>query len=210
MEPDKRNTVGTSNNSTFAKIEKVHPFLMMLYLVIVGISVMLLILLVAYIRTRLLEEGPINRHFSKFFNISTILLICSSFTISRSSFFYRKDDLLKLKVVLWITLLLGMAFVWSQIAGWRDMAIHGIAFRGGGSGTYVYLISALHSIHLLGGFGYLSFVLLKTLHASLNPIRTLVFIRNPYRRQQITLLCTYWHYMDILWVFIYLVFMFFN
>ncbi|QMU27782.1 cytochrome c oxidase subunit 3 [Adhaeribacter radiodurans] len=209
MEPDKKNTIGTSSNSTFARIEKVHPFLMMLYLVIVGISVMFLILMVAYIRTRILEEGPINRHFSKFFSISTILLICSSFTISRSIYFYLKDDLFKLKAVLWATLLLGMAFVWSQIAGWRDMDMHGIPFRSG-SGTYVYLISALHSLHLLGGFGYLSFMLLKTLHASLNPIRSLVFIRNPYRRQQLTLLCTYWHFMDILWVCIYLLFLFFN
>ncbi|PSR53820.1 cytochrome c oxidase subunit III [Adhaeribacter arboris] len=209
MEPDKKNTIGTSNNSTFSRIEKVHPFLMMLYLVIVGISVLFLILIVAYIRTRLWEEGPINRHFSKFFSISTILLICSSFTISRAPSFYRQDDLLKVKIMLWATLLFGMSFVWSQVAGWRDMAMHGIPFRSG-SGMYVYFISALHSIHLLGGFGYLSFVLLKTLHASLNPIRALVFIRNPYRRQQINLLCTYWHFMDILWVFIYLVFLFLN
>lgn len=208
MEPDKKNTIGTSSNSTFSRIEKVHPFLMMLYLVIVGISVLFLILMVAYLRTRLLEEGPINRHFPKFFSISTILILGSSFTISRAPFFYRKDDLMKLKIHLWATLLLGMAFVWSQIAGWREMALHGIAFQGSGSGTYIYLISALHSIHLLGGFAYLSFVLLKTLHASLNPIRTLVFIRNPYRRQQITLLCTYWHFMDILWVSIYLLFLF--
>jgi cytochrome c oxidase subunit 3 len=103
-----------------------------------------------------------------------------------------------------------MGFVWSQIAGWREMAINGIAFQGGGSGTYIYLISALHSVHLLGGFVYLSYILLKTLHASLNPIRTLVFIRNPYRRQQLNMLCTYWHFMDILWVGIYLVFLFFN
>lgn len=210
MEPDKKNTIGTSSSSTFSRIEKVHPFLMMLYLIMVGMSVLFLILIAAYIRTRLLEEGPINRHFPNFFSFSTILILCSSFVISRSPYFYRKDDLLKLKIGLWATLLLGMAFVWSQIAGWREMAIHGIPFQGGGSGTYIYLISALHSVHLLGGFVYLSYFLLKTLHASLNPIRTLVFIRNPYCRQQITMLCAYWHFMDILWVSIYLVFLFFN
>lgn len=210
MESDKKNKIGTSGNSTFSRIEKVHPFLMMLYLVIVGVSVLFLILLVAYIRTRLLEEGPLDHYFPKFFSISSILIICSSFIISRTPLFYRKDDLTKLKIYLWGTLILGMAFVWSQVAGWLEMAAHGVAFRGSSSSTYIYLISALHSIHLLGGFMYLSYVLLKTLHASLNPIRSLVFIRNPYRRQQIDLLCTYWHFMDILWIIIYLVFLCFR
>lgn len=210
MNTDKNNTIGTSRNSTFSKIEKVHPFLMMLYLIIAGISVLFLILLAAYIRTRFLEEGPINRHFPRFFSLSTFLLLGSSVMISRVPFFYRRDDLLRVKIYLWATLLLGMGFVWSQVAGWREMALHGIAFRGGGSGTYIYLLSALHSVHLLGGFMFLAVVLLKTLHASLNPIRTLVYIRNPYHRQQITLLGTYWHFMDILWVLLYLVFLFCN
>ena len=210
MESENKNKVGKSGNSTFSRIEKVHPFLMMLYLVIVGISVLFLILLVAYIRARLVEEGPVNHYFPKFFSFSSILILGSSFIISRTPLYYRKDDLKKLKIYLWGTLLLGMAFVWLQIVGWRDMAAHGVAFRGSGSGTYVYLISALHSIHLLGGFMYLCYFLLKTLHASLNSIRTLVFIRNPYRRQQLNLLCTYWHFMDILWIVIYLVFLYFH
>ena len=44
MEPDKKNTIGTSHSSSFSRIEKVHPFLMMLYLVMVGVSVLFLIL----------------------------------------------------------------------------------------------------------------------------------------------------------------------
>ena len=208
MDADKKNTIGTSSHSTFSKIEKVHPFLMMLYLAIVGISVLFLILVVAYVRTQLLEEGPISRHFPKFFSFSTVLIVCSSFTISRVPFFYQRDDLTRAKVFLWATLLLGMGFVWSQVAGWREMAMYGVAFRGSGSGTYIYLISALHSVHLLGGFVYLSYVLLKTLHASLNSIRTLVFIRNPYHRQQFSMLCTYWHYLGALWVVLYLIFLF--
>ncbi|CAA9226962.1 MAG: hypothetical protein AVDCRST_MAG95-811 [uncultured Adhaeribacter sp.] len=210
MNADKNNTIGASRNSTFSKIEKVHPFLMMLYLVMAGVSVLFLILMAAYIRTRFIEEGPINRHFPLFFTFSTFLLLCSSLVISRALYFYWRDDLFRLKICLWATLLLGMGFVWSQVAGWREMAMHGIAFRGGGSGTYIYLLSALHSVHLLGGFVFLAAVLLKTLHASLNPIRTLVFIRNPYHRQQLTMLGTYWHFMDVLWVVLYLVFLFCN
>lgn len=210
MNSDNKNTIGTSGNSTFSRIEKVHPFLMMLYLAIAGISVLFLILLIAYIRAHLLEEGPVNRYFPKIFSLSTLLIVCSSFMVSRAPIFYQQDNLTRVKICLWATLVLGMAFIWSQIAGWRELATHNIAFRGSGPGPYIYLISALHSVHLVGGFIYLSYVLLKTLHASLNPIRTLVFIRNPYRRQQINMLCTYWHFMDALWVLLYLVFLFCN
>ena len=76
------------------------------------------------------------------------------------------------------------------------------------SGTYVYLISALHVAHLLGGMLFLLALLVRTVRASGDAVRGLVFIRNPYRRLQLRMLSLFWHCIDALWLVLFVVFVF--
>ena len=48
----------------------------------------------------------------------------------------------------------------------------------------------------------------RTLHASQDAVRSLVFIRNPYHLRQLRALTTYWHFIDVLWVALFAVFLF--
>ena len=106
------------------------------------------------------------------------------------------------------TLLLGCVFAGLQLLGWRELLQQGVFFDGAASGTYIYLISALHVAHLLGGMLFLLVLLLRTLHAQRDAIRSLVFIRNPYHRRQLALLGTFWHFIDGLWLVLFSVFLF--
>ena len=109
------------------------------------------------------------------------------------------------------TLLLGCIFSGLQVLGWRELLQYGVAFRGEGSrssGQFLYLISALHVAHLLGGMLLLLAVLLRAAHAKRDAVRALVFIRNPYYRRVFSLLGTYWHFIDVLWVVLFAVFLF--
>jgi len=121
---------------------------------------------------------------------------------------YKKDKLKKMARYLGITLLLGVAFIGAQVLGWREISASGFSFTGRVSGTYFYLISALHILHLLGGVIFLSFLFFKTSHVAADSIRSLVFIRDPYRHLQLSMVCRYWHFMDFLWLGLYTVFLF--
>lgn len=208
MNFDKKNKVGSSKDSAFSRIEKIHPFEMMLYLALTGVGVLFLMLVVAFLQTRSYDTSFQQLRLPKYFCLSTILILLSSYTISKAPRNYRKDNLVKLKKSLLFTMLLGLGFVLVQVASWYEISISGIQFSGLAAGTYIYLISALHAVHLLGGFLFLSFLYFKTQHAALDPIRMLLYIRNPYVRQQVKLLNTYWHFMDAMWVFLFLVFVF--
>lgn len=203
-----KNKTGTNRPSAFSRIEKVPPFVMMLYLGMLGIGVLFIILVFAYIQTQSYDNIARQLKFPKYFSISTVLILFSSYTISKLSRFYKKDNLQKLKSYLFYSILLGLAFVLSQVGGWYEIAKTGVSFTGLASGTYIYLISALHAVHLLGGFIFLSFLYFKTLHASRDSIRTLLYIRNPFVKQQLKMLTYYWHFMDCLWLFLYVVFLF--
>jgi cytochrome c oxidase subunit III len=208
MNFDKKNKVGSSKESAFSRIEKIHPFEMMLYLGIMGVGVLFLMLVIAYLQTRSFTSGISQLTLPKYFSISTIIILLSSYTISKAPRTYKKDSLAKLKKSFLYTMLLGISFILVQVVSWFEISRSGISFTGLAAGTYIYLISALHAIHLLGGFIFLSYLYFKTYHAASDPIRVLLFIRNPYIRQQIKLLNIYWHFMDAVWVFLFLVFVF--
>ena len=61
---------------------------------------------------------------------------------------------------------------------------------------------------LLAGMLFLLALLLRVTHAKRDAVRTLIFIRNPYYRRQLRLLGTYWHFIDVLWVMLFAVFLF--
>lgn len=206
---DRKNRVGTHPpTSAFARIERVPPLLMLLYLSLLGITVLFGVLLAAYAHTRAQNGLPTGLHpFPKPFSLSTIVLLVSSYTLSQATRLYRRDDLAALGRCLGATLLLGCIFAGLQVVGWRELLQQGVLFEGAASGTYVYLISALHVAHLLGGMLFLLALLLRTLHAERDAIRTLVFIRNPYHLRQLAMLGTFWHFVDALWVVLFGVFL---
>lgn len=206
MDPDKKNKVGYRQLSAFKQIERMHPIRMLLYLSMVGIGVLFLILLIAFARTGGFEAE--NVALPKFFSVGTVLLLLSSYTISRVPGIYKKDKLNKMTRYLGGTLALGILFIGAQLLGWREMTAAGITFSGKPSGTYLYLISALHILHLLGGIIFLFFLFLKTAHVATDGVRSLIFIRDPYRQLQLSMLAGYWHFLDFMWLGLYLVFLF--
>lgn len=206
MDSDKKKKVDARQLSAFGGIEKMHPIRMLLYLSMIGIGILFFILVVAFARTGGFQQE--NFELPKFFSVSTILLLFSSYAISRVPRLYKRDRLKKMTRHLGMTLGLGVLFVGAQLIGWNEMAKAGVYFTGKASGTYLYLISALHVLHLLGGIIFLSFLFFKTAHVATDGVRSLIFIRDPYRHLQLAMLCGYWHFMDFLWLGLYLVFLF--
>jgi len=206
MDSDKKKKVDARQLSAFGGIEKMHPIRMLLYLSMIGIGILFFILVVAFARTDGFQQA--NFELPKFFSVSTILLLFSSYAISHVPRLYKRDKLNKMTRYLGVTLGLGILFVVAQLIGWNEMAKAGVYFTGKASGTYLYLISALHVLHLLGGIIFLSFLFFKTAHVAADGVRSLIFIRDPYRHLQLAMLSGYWHFMDFLWLGLYLVFLF--
>lgn len=180
---------------------------MLLYLALLGITVLFAILVVAYLQARAWQPAE-ARQFPRFFGLSTVLLLLSSAVLRPSTRHYRKDNLRRLANSLGVAWLLGLGFVLAQLAGWREMLLAGVPFQGAATGSYVYLLSALHAAHLLGGILFMGYYYFRVRWAAADGVRMLFFIRNPYRRLQLRMLRIYWHYLDALWVTLFVLFLF--
>lgn len=149
-------------------------------------------------------------HFSlpKLFSVSTVLILVSSFIMHQVPVFYKQDNVVLMKKRLGWVVTLGFAFALSQVVAWYEMGTKGVLFTGEATNTFLYLLSALHLLHVAGGLAFSAFFFLKTSRAAGDSIRTLIFIRDPFRRMQLDMLRSYWHFLDILWIALYFVFLF--
>ena len=135
------------------------------------------------------------------FYSSTILIILSSITITISQKLLTKDKRELSIVFLLITFLLGVAFIWQQYAGFEDLRNAGLFFTGPRSTvstSFIIGISLMHAVHVIAGI-----------------IVLLVVIYNhfKYRYKSDDLLglelgAIFWHFVDVLWIYLFFFFYF--
>ncbi len=132
------------------------------------------------------------------FTYSTIIMIISSVTLHFSYNFYRKGNALVYRTLMVTTFILAILFLISQYTGWVALKDMGVTLDGNPSGSFVYVISALHAAHVLGGIGAITVALV---HAY-----WLKFFISEKRTLKLKMLLTYWHFVDFLWLYLFIFF----
>ncbi len=133
----------------------------------------------------------------KAFILSTGLILISSGTIEAARREIHHENSQRYARWLLATLLLGAAFVCSQLVGWKQLVGEGVYLSGNPHSSFFYLFTGAHGIHLLGGMVALSYLALRA--------RKLVFGVSSEKRVAATdAVSLYWHFMDGLWVALFL------
>ena len=126
--------------------------------------------------------------------LNTALLIASSFTLSRARRLFKANDQEGFRHWWAITTVLGVFFLVGQLIAWRQLASAGLYLATNPSSSFFYVFTAAHGLHLLGGVFALAYVLLGPTHRLTKSTATEV-------------VSMYWHFMDGLWVFLFLLFL---
>ena len=92
---------------------------------------------------------------------------------------------------LYATLVLGLLFVVGQYIAWRQLSAEGLYLATNPASSFFYVLTAAHVLHVFGGLGGLVRVIAKLKHAVL-------------RRSTLDATSRYWHFMDVLWVYLLL------
>lgn len=195
-----------TETSWFQKIENMHPYQTLMYLGMFGSGLIFLFLTIAFLASALGEFGNIGFKMPKSFIASTLVIVFSGYTVSKMLQFYKEESLEKLKNSLLTTFLLGGVFTVLQFLGWTELAMMGIDFRGLPSGSFLYVLSGIHIFHLLGAMVFGIIMLVKYHRKEKDEIQHLILLTNPYEQMQIRLFTTYWHFMDIVWLLLFMIF----
>jgi cytochrome c oxidase subunit 3 len=138
------------------------------------------------------------------FWLSSAFIILSSFTIEAAYRNAKKDDVFKVPAYISFTILLAGAFSLLQILGFQQLMNMGYFFSnkmpGEISVSFIYVIAGVHLLHIVGGIILLLVTLSKAVNLKIHR-KELVFIN----------ICkTYWHFLGILWIFLFLFLYFAN
>lgn len=179
-----------------------HPWNVMLILFLIAITGLFLALSVAFIYTRFEKEvDPIPIPW--LFGFNTLILLASSWTMLRAKEAYKNDNTFKYKQHLLTTLLLSIIFLVMQIIAWNQLFSQEIFLDPTNNGAnYLYLLSGLHFAHVVAGLPFLFIFYQKAKKEMKEPITVLVYFSDPEKRLKLRLLSIYWHFLDILWVFL--------
>ncbi len=131
-----------------------------------------------------------------YFYYSTVVMLVSSITIQLALKAFKERSMKQYRRLITVTALLGTAFVVLQWLGFRELWNSGIDFKGSGAGQFLYIIFGLHALHVLGGVIALVVMFIKAFSSR---------IRN-YNPVSIELASTYWHFVDLLWVYLFVFF----
>ena len=137
------------------------------------------------------------------FYFSTAVIIGCSVTFHLAKKAIQNDQQKTTTTFLLATLILGILFIILQFVGFGQVVANGYYFTGSESSittTFLYIVTLVHLLHLVGGIISLLIIIYNHFKQKYNSTQTI----------GIELGAMYWHFLDILWVYLFLFLYFFK
>lgn len=135
------------------------------------------------------------------FWITSFILILSSITHHLAFFYAKRDELYKVKAWMILTAILGLAFLITQYYAWVYLVNINVYFSGNNvAGSFIYVLTGLHALHLISALVFVIWITFST-------YRFKVHSRNILG---IELCTTYWHFLDALWIYLFVFLLLFH
>jgi cytochrome c oxidase subunit 3 len=185
------------------KARNARSYKLILAFAMVSMTMMFAGLTSAFVISKSRADWLQNFQMPNAFFISTAVIICCSITFHLAKIAIKKDNRNAVTALLLATLGLGVLFVVLQFMGFNQIVADGHYFTGTASNittTFLYIVTMTHLVHLFGGI-----------------VSLLVIIYNHFKQKYsssqtlgIELGAMYWHFLDFLWIYLFLFLYFFK
>jgi cytochrome c oxidase subunit 3 len=183
----------------------VHPSYIALGLLLAGVTALFLSFCGSYIYHRVqMNLKPVQ--VPVLFYINALFLMASSYTLLLAKKDYKEDDTVGYKKHLTITLILTVIFMIAQYFAWQEMFDNNIKINSSTLASYLYMISAVHFAHVGIGIPFLAWFLFIAYTRMKQPVSVLIYFSDLQKKRSLNLLNIYWHFLDVLWIFLVLFF----
>ena len=176
---------------------------MMLWFGIISLVMSFAGLTSAFIVSSSREDWLANFTLPSAFTYSTLIIVLSSLLLFLAKQAFKKNQSAITTSLLIGAFVLGIAFIYSQIQGFNQIIASGYNFTGPTSNitmSYIYVIAVVHILHVLAGITCLFVVIINQLNK----------IYSNENRLGFDLASNFWHFVDILWVYLFFFLYLFN
>lgn len=180
-------------NTSTGRNNKIHPKKLALWMACASMGMLFGAFTSAYI-VRQAAGNWLEFQLPNVFFVSTAVIVLSSVLLHLSFLSFKKGNERMYKGLLVAASLMGFAFLALQYQGWLAMEEMGVPLRTNPSGDFIYVISGVHAAHILGGIATLIVALINAF--------ALPFKVTAARVLRFDLTVNYWHFVDLLWVYL--------
>lgn len=176
---------------------------MMLWFGIVSLTMTFAGLTSAYVVSKSRPDWEANLELPEAFTWSTLVIVLSSLCLIGAFRALKKQKSFLTSSLVISTFALGVVFILLQVEGFNSIIDQGYYFTGESSSvksSYIYILVVLHLVHLAAGMISLSVLLIKQLAGKYRSKHPLGF----------ELAATFWHFVDVLWLLLFLFLTFFR
>jgi cytochrome c oxidase subunit 3 len=194
----KHSTKLTENPFTMRR----EPYGFMLWLGVIGSSLLFISIFILC----LIKLSDNQAHFialPDMFWLSTLVILFSSILLHEANLAFKQERFLHYRLFLGATLTLGITFMLLQASGWLEIIENGSFINHNTAIDFVYLLTGLHLLHILVGVVYLGVIFQKALK-NRSYVDAFVYSVNPPNILRLKLITRYWHFVDALWLVVFL------
>ena len=177
----------------------VHPHKFALWLFMVSIVMIFASLTSAFI-VKQGEGSWLDYNLPTLFWFTTAAILTSSALFQWAYFIAKRNQFNKLIILLAMTTALGIVFLVGQWYSWGQLVSMDVYFVGNPAGSFIYVLTGLHAIHLISGLVFLIIVLISAFKRKIHS-------GNMVRMEMCT---TYWHFLGALWVYLFVFLIFYH
>jgi cytochrome c oxidase subunit 3 len=170
-----------------------HPKKFALWLFIVSVVMVFASMTSAYI-VRMSEGRWLEFELPDIFWYTSVIIILSSISLHWAYISAKKDSLDQLRVALVVTVIFGTAFLVGQWYSWVALVDRDVYFVGNPAGSFLYVFTGLHALHLISGVIFLIIVLISSLRYKIHS----------QSMAQMEMCTTYWHFLGGLWLYLFM------
>ena len=181
-----------AKSSSPAPRSAVHPLEFLLWGFLVSVFMLFAGLTSAYM-VRRADGNWLDFQLPGAFALSTVLVVVSTLSLEFARKSARRNEFPALRAYLGGTGLLGLAFLASQLYAYRQCTDQGIFLVGNPSGSFLYVLSGMHALHIAAAILAVGVMLYKAFRLDIHS-KSLLGIR---------LLAIFWHFLTVLWLYLY-------
>ena len=176
--------------------QRIHPHKFTLWVAMGAIVMMFAALTSAYI-VKKNQSSWLEFDLPRIFWYSTFVILLSSVTMHLSIKAFKAREMGRYRTLITVTAALGVLFIVMQWLGFNSLEARNIALTGAKSNSaasFLLVITGIHMAHVLGGVIAILVIFMRAYS---------VKIKN-YNALPIELAGTYWHFVDVLWIYLFI------
>lgn len=179
------------------------PFEFMLYLAMAGSIILFLLVMFVFIYKESFNQVNIQVPMQRIFWASSWVILFSSATLHWANKAFIEERFRSYRLNISLTLISGILFIILQFLGWKSLYSNNFSVQNNTGSMFIIILSGLHIVHTIGGIVALVFAN-RDAFRNLEYVDSFVYSVNPPNQLKIRLISIYWHFVDILWIALFL------